>query len=131
MRTIQATVKLIEIDNAGAVFVDGEGGSDLKADLRQGSAKVWCKYNTNHTVGDSYNVTSVSDQGVGNFDFSFTNNMNNDDYSITCNALYASLHSLKGQVEQLDNTRLGSWKATQQVTISDLTYNSMPKLEET
>ena len=34
-----------------------------------------------HTIQDSFNVASLTDDGAGKTDVVFTNNMNNDDYS--------------------------------------------------
>tara|TARA_R100000353_G_scaffold92296_2_gene67928 strand:- start:139 stop:513 length:375 start_codon:yes stop_codon:yes gene_type:complete len=36
-----------------------------------------------HTIQDSFNVASLTDDGAGKTDVVFTNNMNNDDYSAT------------------------------------------------
>ena len=67
---------------AGSVTVTSEqGGATMQ--LQQGLAKVWVNYDcASTTPRDSFNVDSLTDNGTGHFTTNFTNNMNNDDYSI-------------------------------------------------
>ena len=37
---------------------------------------------TNKTINDSFNVTTVTDNGTGDFTINFTNNFSNDDYCV-------------------------------------------------
>ena len=59
-------------DNPGGVEAlritsDGRG-------LSQFTAKVWCNVNTsNSTISDSHNVSSITDNGTGDFTINFTN----------------------------------------------------------
>ena len=48
-----------------------------------GSAKAWGNLDGTGTIAirDSYNVTSATDEGTGIYDFNYTSNMTNDDYS--------------------------------------------------
>ena len=71
------------IDVSGNVVVDSEGGS-ANIDVRQGSAKQWARVDQNNTpqvIEDSYNVTSITDDGNGQTRFNFVSNMNNTLYS--------------------------------------------------
>jgi hypothetical protein len=45
--------------------------------------KAWVNFNGTNTVAirDSYNVSSITDVGTGNYDVNFTNNMANVNYS--------------------------------------------------
>jgi hypothetical protein len=62
-----------------------EGGS-ATVDVRQSSAKVWANVNgVNNIVRDSYNLSSMSDQGTGKPRINFANNMNNGNYSVPFN----------------------------------------------
>ena len=57
--------------------------------LAYGSAKSWLSAtisSNTHTIQDSFNVGSVTDDGAGRTDLVFTNNMANDDYSATQSA---------------------------------------------
>ena len=82
--------------SAGSIVVTGEGGSTT-TNLQQGLAKLW--HQTNASSGtpstqDSINLGSITDNGVGNFTFAFTNNMNNNDYSFTHYAITDGQYSL-------------------------------------
>ena len=48
-----------------------------------GSAKAWVNFNGQGTIAqrDSLNVTSLTDDGVGQHSYSFVNNFNNVDYT--------------------------------------------------
>lgn len=51
--------------------------------VTNGSAKAWANLNGTGTVAlrDSFNVTSVTDNGSGDYTYSFSNAMNNANYS--------------------------------------------------
>jgi len=62
--------------------VPSEGGA-VTTNLVQGLAKAWFNHNlVTSTVKDSFNMSSFSDTGTGGFASTYTNNMNNADYSI-------------------------------------------------
>ena len=55
--------------------------------VAQGRAKFWVTFEgdssgTNKTINDSFNVTTVTDNGTGDFTINFTNNFSNDDYCV-------------------------------------------------
>ena len=55
--------------------------------VAQGRAKFWVTFEgdssgTNKTINDSFNVTTVTDNGTGDFTINFTNNFLNDDYCV-------------------------------------------------
>ena len=49
-------------------------------------AKAWINYNGTGTVAirDSFNVSSLTDNGTGLYTITFTNAMSNDDYCVQC-----------------------------------------------
>jgi hypothetical protein len=51
--------------------------------LFNGSAKAWGNLDGTGTIAirDSYNIASATDEGTGKYDFNYTSNMTNDDYS--------------------------------------------------
>lgn len=52
--------------------------------LASGSAKVWIKLDMNAQANDdSFNVASITDNALGDFTVTITNDMNNVNYSIT------------------------------------------------
>ena len=73
--------------SANSMTIRGEGSNQTS--IQQGLAKSWLSSTiaTNtHTIQDSFNVGSVTDDGAGRTDLVFTNNMANDDYSATQSA---------------------------------------------
>ena len=69
------------ISNAGQVTVQGEGTATTN--LQQGLCKVWAQTDGTGTVSnrDSLNITTLTDNGTGDYTQTFTNAMNNNDYS--------------------------------------------------
>ena len=54
-------------------------------DIQQATAKAWASWDGTGTVAlhDSYNVSSLADNGVGAYTISFANNMANTNYSFS------------------------------------------------
>ena len=73
---------------AGSISIQGEGSATTN--LQQGLLKAWGKWDASSTVTleDSLNTTSITDNGTGDFEQNFTNNMNNIDYSYTATIKY-------------------------------------------
>ena len=48
-----------------------------------GSAKVWINFNGESTIAsrDTFNVGSISDEGTGDYQINYTNNMGNANYA--------------------------------------------------
>jgi len=74
--------KFTGVTTAGSILVTGEGNSTT-TNLQQGLAKAWLNLDGTGTIAisDSFNTTSVTDTGTGDFDPQFTNSMNNAVYS--------------------------------------------------
>lgn len=55
--------------------------SDL--DLLEGTAKAWINFNGTGTPAarDSFNVSTITDSGSGDYDINFASNMSNGDYA--------------------------------------------------
>ena len=76
------TVKIDTIKGkttAGSVTVQGEGTSTTN--LQQGLNKVWFTLGMDAVQDDSFNCSSVDDDGTGDFGIHFTNAFNNALYS--------------------------------------------------
>jgi|LUMU01.1.fsa_nt_gb hypothetical protein len=67
----------------GSINVLGEGTS-ATTNLQQGLAKNWCRIVQTGTqsIGDSFNTSSISDNGTGRSFFNFSNAMGNSNYSV-------------------------------------------------
>lgn len=85
---------------AGKLVIDtlenGTGDSVPVDDVVFGTAKAWVNFNGTGTVAirDSYNVSSITDNGTGDYTVNFDTAMPNDDYAI----LYTSQNNDTGGV---------------------------------
>ena len=69
------------VSTAGSIAVTGEGNSTT-TNLQQGLAKAWASYNgSGTTFADSFNMTSATDNGTGNYTFTIANDMSNANYA--------------------------------------------------
>ena len=52
--------------------------------VAQGRAKAWVRFDGTGTVSitDSFNISSITDNGTGRYGFDFTNNMANGNYAV-------------------------------------------------
>ena len=72
------------IDTAGSITVQGEGTNTTN--LQQGLCKSWVFFDGSEsplTNNDSFNVSSLVDNGTGNYDKVFTNNMTSGNFSVS------------------------------------------------
>jgi len=63
--------------------IQDTSGNDVTL-TKQRAAKHWVNISDSASVRGSFNTSSTTDVNSGNFDYSFTNNMANNDYC--CNA---------------------------------------------
>ena len=84
MASILKVDTITGVSTAGSISVTGEGNSTT-TNLQQGLAKCWVNFNGGGTaaIGDSLNAASITDQGTGNYKFTFTANMGNTDFCAT------------------------------------------------
>jgi hypothetical protein len=66
---------------------------------KQSAAKVYANYNSDATLRDSLNTSSITDAATGNADINFTNNMANTDYAICgLNSSWHQYHTNGGKL---------------------------------
>ena len=67
-----------------------------------GSAKAWVNFNGSGTIAarDSLNLSSLTDNGTGNYTVNFSNAMNNNDYS----SLSATRNRMTGSADTYSAT---------------------------
>ena len=85
MASILKVDALQGVTAAGSILVTGEGNSTT-TNLQQGLAKAWASAtisSNTHTLQDSLNVSSLTDDGAGRTDIVFSSNMSNANYSAT------------------------------------------------
>tara|TARA_B100000073_G_scaffold303937_1_gene272249 strand:- start:787 stop:1212 length:426 start_codon:yes stop_codon:yes gene_type:complete len=75
---------LTGVTTAGSIAVTGEGNSTT-TNLQQGLAKAWTHFQGTSTAAsvDGLNISSVDDDGTGDYGLHFTNNMGNATYCVT------------------------------------------------
>ena len=73
-----STLKVNTIQNTSG------GSSSTAEQIEQGRAKAWVNFNGDGTVAirDSFNVSSITDNGTGDYNVNFTNNMSDANYSV-------------------------------------------------
>jgi len=79
---------LTGVTTAGSIAVTGEGNSTT-TNLQQGLCKCWVNFDgtaTDAATRDSFNVSSMTDNGTGDYTISINNDMANDDYTFVTGA---------------------------------------------
>ena len=74
---------------AGSIAVTGEGNSTT-TNLQQGLLKMFVRGNSQSAFTVSFNTSSNTDLGTGNYDYAFTNNMSATEYPVTTSAQTSS-----------------------------------------
>ena len=74
--------KFTGVTTAGSISVTGEGNSTT-TNLQQGLGTVWINFNGESTIAsrDTFNVGSITDEGTGDYQLNYTNNMGNANYA--------------------------------------------------
>ena len=101
----------MQITNTGQLKLDGEGGSNVKVDVRQGSAKAWAR-GTPSAFSDSYNFSTFTDNGVGDYTFSFTNNMNNNLWAPTTAGITTAARMINASNQQTSSTDIDGFSSS-------------------
>ena len=67
--------------SANSMTIRGEGSNQTS--IQQGLAKAWINFNGSGTVAirDSLNITSITDNGTGDYDITIANDMANANYA--------------------------------------------------
>jgi hypothetical protein len=96
--------------SAGDITVTSEGGAATQS-LQQGLAKAWVRFDGSSSplsVADSFNKSSVTDNGTGDYSPQMTNSMSSENYS----PLYTSsqYHELMANNGGTTGTLTGSYK---------------------
>ena len=72
--------KFTGVTTAGSILVTGEGNSTT-TNLQQGLAKAWFQASSDTTLSDSFNISSGTDNGTGDYSYALSNAFVNDDYA--------------------------------------------------
>ena len=63
--------------------ITGSDGTSPVTLTKQHAAKVWCNQSNGTTINDSFNTSSVDDNGTGAYETNLTNSMSSNDYART------------------------------------------------
>ena len=74
--------KFTGVTTAGSILVTGEGNSTT-TNLQQGLAKAWHSSSSSAAVGDSLNVSGSTDNGTGDYSYTFSNNFASSNIAIS------------------------------------------------
>jgi hypothetical protein len=100
--------KLKGVSSAGSMTVVGEGGSTT-TNLQQGLVKSWISANfSSQAYLDSFNQSSLSDQAVGSFRFTVTNNFADANYACGTEARYVDANGINTMTQENSFTRTTS-----------------------
>ena len=101
------TDKLTGKTSAGNVTITSEGGA-ATMQLQQGLAKAWClmEYSSGTpTSADSFNISSLDDDGTGDVDYNLTNAGSSDDLSCTATATTSASNTILALAESSSSVR--------------------------
>ena len=84
MASILKVDTITGVTTAGSISVTGEGNSTT-TNLQQGLSKGWINFNGSSTVAirDSFNVTSLDDDGTGTYGINVSNSFGSADHCPT------------------------------------------------
>ena len=92
-----------------------------------GSAKAWIKFDmsSSFTTEDSFNVSSLDDDGAGDFGLNFTNSMNNANYAAPASAGEDNANVLTNFGTVTTSSMDGQTRQTQNNSAIDKANNSV------
>ena len=87
---------------AGSITVQGEGTATTN--LQQGLAKGWVNFNSSTVARDSFNISTLDDDGTGDYTAHFTTAFSNDDFSVTSGGANGSASATAYHLSTFDHT---------------------------
>ena len=104
-----STIKVTNIQDTSG------GNQSTSEEIAQGRAKAWVNFNGTGTVAtrDSFNVSSITDHGTGDYTVNFTNAMSNANYCTTEGCFHETestndLRVVTGQTRATNNVRINT-----------------------
>ena len=123
MASILKVDTITGVATAGSIAITGEGNSTT-TNLQQGLAKAWGDCTHEAVITDSLNLSGGVDNGVGDYTYSFTNNMAAANYSIPANVGYASIISFDNAEQASSSYNLRLFTRADSLTAADATNHS-------
>mgnify|MGYP001250816112 FL=1 len=103
--TATITTATITGGTSGATIQDASGGnSSTPSEVFEGRAKAWVNFNGESTVAirDSFNVSSITDNGTGSYTVNIDTDMSNVNYCVVVASGYGS----NTQIQTSQNSQL-------------------------
>ena len=103
MASILKVDTLTGVTTAGSISVTGEGNSTT-TNLQQSLVKVWAKFNgSSFGELDSFNVSSFTDSGTGNYTVNINNDFSNANHaSVEASGAYHTVNDAANAVGTLN-----------------------------
>ena len=111
--------------SAGSIVVTGEGGT-TPTNMQQGLIKQWVNLTAaTPAYKDSFNASTVTDEGLGIYEYPFTNPMGNANYSaVGCASTKGSNNSYSAIVTTGDSADSYGLHSTASIRFNTYAYNS-------
>lgn len=86
-----ANATRLTMNSTGQTTIVGEGGTNTTS-IQQGLCKAWVEGNDDATFANSFNISSGSDDGTGDYSYNYTSNLSSADKVVhsTCGQNAAS-----------------------------------------
>ena len=107
---------LTGVSTAGSIAVTAEGNSTT-TNLQQGLCKAWVDGTDAAVLSDSFNLSSGTDNGTGDYTYTITNDMASVNYCVPTGGLYAALQGTF--VQAVGSYRLKSFGRADSLTAED------------
>mgnify|MGYP003137635183 CR=1 FL=1 len=116
---------LTGVSTAGSIAVTGEGNSTT-TNLQQGLIKQWVNLTAaTPAYKDSFNASTITDEGLGIYEYPFTNPMGNANYSaVGCASTKGSNNSYSAIVTTGDSANSYGLHSTASIRFNTYAYNS-------
>ena len=116
---------------AGSISVTGEGGSTT-TNLQQGLGKCWVNFNGVGTIAarDSFNMTSLTDNGTGDYTFAITNDMSNATYVIQATSTQEAANQPVISANPTNDSGLAAGTFRIELGFSNTGSNAMEQLDK-
>ena len=82
--------------------ITGEGTNTTN--LQQGLAKAWVNFNSSTVARDSFNISTLDDDGTGDYTAHFTTAFSNDDFSVTSGGANGSASATAYHLSTFDHS---------------------------
>ena len=107
---------LTGVSTAASIAVTAEGNSTT-TNLQQGLCKAWVDGTDAAVLSDSFNISSGTDNGTGDYTYAFSNCLSRVNYAMPMGGLYAALQGTFAQAT--GSCRLKSFGRADSLTAED------------